>query len=300
MRTQTSFSRATRPAALGISLATLTLILSPAGGMAQNVTLSNGGSSAGFNLGTAGGGTGLIGMNNWTVDADPSISQLNQQWFWYSINGGAVQSIDQINGLTFSYNNGANQSTLTALYQNSQIAVAVSYTLQGNGSGSGGGDLFESVNVFDVSSSSFNINFYQFGNFNLLQNNMNVVNIGGSAGAYSFISQTTSAGGNGIQETINQPYANFAEAGAPGSVMSDVTLGHQLNGPASYGPADAAWALEWSSTVNPFDNGTGSAWNVLQDQSMSIQPVPEPANMAWIAMGTGILGFVRRAWKRKI
>lgn len=268
--------------------------------MAQNVTLVNGGSTAGFNLGTAGGGTGPIGMNNWTVDADPSISQLNQQWFWYSIDGGGVQSIDQISGLTYNANNGLNQSTLTALYQNSQIAVAISYTLQGNGSGSGGGDLFESVNIFNVSASSYNINFYQFGNFNLLQNNMNVVNIGGSAGAYSFISQTTSAGGNGIQETINQPYANFAEAGAPGSVMTHVTAGSQLNGTTSYGPADAAWALEWSSTVSPFDDGTGAAWNVLQDQSMSIQPVPEPANVAWIAIGTGILGFVRRSLKRKI
>jgi hypothetical protein len=300
MRTQTFFVGASRQAALSISLAIFAVVVSPAGGLAQNVTLSNGGSSAGFNLSTSGGGTGAIGMNNWTVDADPAVSQLNQQWFWYSINGGAVQSIDGINGLTYSYNNGANQSTLTALYQNSTIAVAISYTLQGNGNGSGGGDLFESVNVFNVSAANFNINFYQFGNFNLLQNNMNTVNIGGSPGAYSFISQTTSAGGNGIQETINQPYANFAEAGSPGSVMSDVNLGHQLNGTASYGPANAAWALEWSNTVDPFDGTAGNAWNVLQDQSMSIQPVPEPTSVAWIAMGMGILGLVRRPWKRKI
>ncbi|HEY1790501.1 MAG TPA: PEP-CTERM sorting domain-containing protein [Verrucomicrobiae bacterium] len=254
------------------------------------VTLSNGGSSVAFNLG---GGSGPIGMNNWTVDSDPGVPQLDQQWFWYSINTGsgwsAVKSIDQIGGFSDSVSG----STLDTFYQNSTLEVALQYTLTGSGNGSGGAVLSESVNVLNVSGSSFSISFWQYGHFNLLQNNLNTVNIGGSAGAYSFVSQTTTAGGNGMEETLNNPFANYAETGDPTTVMNDVTHGNQLNGSTSSGPGDEAWGLEWTDT-----DSSGNLWNVLQGENMSIQPVPEPTSVAWIALGMGIFGFARRTWKR--
>ena len=274
----------------GISLALLSMLSFAGHGYAQNVALNSNGSTATFNLGGV-TGTGLIGMNSWMVDNDPGVNQLNQQWFYYSINGGGVQSIDQLGAASLS---GVSSSGFTATYQNSAFAVQISYSLQGGGSGSGGGDLNESVNVLNLSSANINVNFYQYGNFNLLQNNMNVVNIGGSQGAYSFIAQTTSVGGNGIEETINQPYANYAEAGSPTGVLSDVTHGNQLNGTATFGPADVAWGLEWNSTVTPFDGNGDNVWNVLQDQNMSIQPVPEPSIVALIGLGLGAVGFLRR------
>ena len=275
-------------ALLGAGLTFFALAVVPGSVLAQNVTLTDGGSSAGFNLG--GIGTGALGMNSWTVNADPGVSQLNQQWFWYSINGGGVQSIDQISAAVIS---GQTANGFTATFQNSSLAVQVSYSLQGDGGGSGG-VLSETVNILDLSAGNLNVNFYQYGNFNLLQNNQNTVNIGGGPGAYSYISQTTSAGGNGIEETINQPYANFAEAGTPTGVMSDVTHGNALNGTSSYGPGNVAWALEWASTVTPFNGDAGNVWNVLQNQNMSIQPVPEPSAFALIAAGLGACGWLRR------
>ena len=259
---------------------------------AQNVTLNNGGSSATFNLG---GGTGAIGMNNWMVDGDPGVNQLDQQWFWYSVNTGSgwstAQSIDQIGGFSDSINGAGN--TLDVFYQNSTLEVALEYTLTGSGGGSGGAVLNESVNVLNLSSSSFQINFWQFGHFNLLQNSQNIVNIGGNPGAYSFVSQSTTVGGNGMQETLNNPYANYAEAGAPNTVMNDVSHGNQLNGTVSAGPGDEAWGLQWADT-----DGSGNLWNVLQGENMSITPTPEPGTICLFGLGLGALGLARRVWKR--
>ena len=282
------------------SLAALAVLISASHANAQDEMLDTGGSSVTFNLG--GGISGPIGINNWTVDSDPGVSQLNQQWFWVSVNG-TTESIDQISSAqNVSYSNGSTESTLTATYQNSTMAVILSYTLTGDGSGSGGGDLSESVNILNLTSGNLNVNFYQYANFNLLQNNMNTVNIVPvQGGGYSFVSQSTTVGGNGIQEVLSQPYANFAETGAPTGVQSDVSLGHTLNDTTYASGGNVAWALEWSDSVAPYDPTAGeyNTWNVLQDQNMSILPVPEPTTMALIAVGLGIGGFVgRRASKR--
>ncbi|HTR40334.1 MAG TPA: PEP-CTERM sorting domain-containing protein [Pseudomonadales bacterium] len=294
MKKETFFEGTRGRLAFNLSLAAFGVLAFTSQGQAQNQTLSNGGSSASFNLG--GTGTGTLGMNSWMVDNDPGVSQLDQQWFWYSVNTGSgwsgVQPINQLGAASLS---GVSANGFTATYQNSTMAVQVIYSLEGTGSGTGGADLFETVNVLNLSGANIGVNFYQYGHFNLLQNNVNTVSIGGSlSGGYTFIQQTTMVGGNGIQESINQPYANFAEAGAPTSVMNDVTSGSQLNGTTAYGPADAAWALEWNSTVSPFGGNAGNVWNVLQDQNMSIVPTPEPSTIALIAMGLGALVMARR------
>lgn len=292
MKTRSNLSGGVWPATISISLAVMSMIYLPGRATAQDVTLNNGGSSVTFNLG---GGTGAIGMNNWMVNSDPGVSQLDQQWFWYSINTGsgwsAVQSIDQIGGFSDSLSG----SSLNVFYQNSSLEVALSYTLTGSGGSSGGAVLSESVNVLNLTSSSFSINFWQYGHFNLLQNSDNTVNIGGSPGGYSFVSQTTTVGGNGMDETLNNPYANYAEAGDPTSVMSDVAHGNQLNGTTAAGPGDEAWALQWSNT-----DGSGNLWNVLQGENLSIQPVPEPGSICLIGLALGACGAVRRFWKRNI
>jgi len=256
---------------------------------AQNVVLNNGGSSITFNLGN---GTGPIGMTNWMVDADPGVSQLDQQWFWYSINTGSgwttAAPINSIGGLSSSVSG----STLDAFYQNSTLEVALQYTLTGS---SGGAILSESVNVLNESSSSFQIEFWQYGHFNLLQNSENVVNIGGSPGAFSFVSQTTTVGGNGMEESLNNPYANYAETGVPNSVYTDVSDGVQLNDSTFAGPGDEAWGLEWTDTVD-----SEGLWNVLQGENLSITPTPEPGSICLFGLGLGALGLARRAWKRSV
>jgi hypothetical protein len=274
-----------------ISLAVLGTVLLACQGNAQtpiDPTLSNGGSTATVNLS---GGPGPIGMNNWSVNNGNGMqSQLNQQWFWYSVNGGGVQSIDQIGGLT--YNVSADDSTLYATFENATLSVGITYTLDGLGAGQA--DLSETISITNnMAAGQFNINFYQYSNFNLLQNNQNNISIIGSPGAYSTIVQTTTGDGNGIEETIDNPLANFAQAGGTNAVLSAVQSGATLDGNALAGPGNVAWAFEWTNSI-----ASGDSLNIYKDKDLSIQPVPEPTNLAWLAMGLGFLGIIRQAWKR--
>lgn len=260
-------------------------------GFGQIVTMDNGGSTATVNLGSS------AGMDDWSVGVGNTMqNQLNQQWFWYSVNGGPVQSIDTIGGLTYSLS--PDLSTLNATYQNSTLAVAIQYQLSGSGVGSGGADLSESITVVNNSSAAFNINFFQYSFFNLLQDNQNSINILGSPGAFTSVSQTASGGGNGIVEVVEQPFANLAEAGSPSSVLSSVTSGNPLNNVLSAGPGDVAWAFEW--TADGVGTGVNNALSIYKDKNLSIQPVPEPATMSLIALGLGAFGLGARRLKRKV
>ena len=152
-----------RVASLCAALVVSGVLFSPGSGNAQNITMTDGGSTATLNQG---GGTGNIGMNSWSVDVDPQ-SQLNQQWFWYSINGAVGQTIDTIspaNVETANGNDGIN--TVVATYQNSLLSVEVEYVLSGNGVGSGSADIQESIMIQNTSSSSYNFNFFQYSDFN--------------------------------------------------------------------------------------------------------------------------------------
>ena len=240
-------------------------------------------------------------MNSWQVfDSDTMVNamqnELNQQWFWYSVNGGAVQSIDQIGGLNITTDDG---STLIALYRNSTLEVQVTYTLAGDGinpEGPGSALLNEAVSVYNLSSDNFNINFYEYANFNLIQNYDNGVTIYGQPGSYGGAIQTTwvtAADAN----TLVEQYANYAETGSPTEVMGDITHGNVLSGTTSFGPGegDASWGLEWTSTVAPFAGDSDNEWSLDQAQALSISPVPEPATFSLFALG-GLAGasFARR------
>lgn len=283
MKIQTSFFTGLRHGALGVSLAVLGLVMLPGSGRAQIVTLDNGGSVATVDLGSS------AGMDYWSVNGQDGQNQLPQQWFWYSVNGGNAQSINTIGNLTYSVS--PDDSSLSATYQNATLSVAITYTLQGSGVGSGSANLLESIDITNNSAGAFNINFYQYSNFNLLQNNQNTINVIGQPGAYTSIIQSTMVGGNGIEETIDNPFANYAEAGLASSVYSDVTAGDTLNGTLAAGPGNVAWAFEWSESV-----GSGDYLNIYKDKDLSIAPVPEPTIAGLLALGA--CGLARRTWRR--
>src|SRR5580658_5834308 len=85
------------------------------GQLAAQVTLSDGGSTATVDL------TGGGGMNSWTVLGGQN--QLQQQWFYYSINSGAVNPINALGLLGDT----TTANSLDVLYGNSQLSVEVDY-----------------------------------------------------------------------------------------------------------------------------------------------------------------------------
>lgn len=256
-------------------------------GSAQNIYMADGGSTATIN---PGGGSGNIGMNNWSVLSGQN--QLNQQWFWYSINGNGAAPINALGGL--SVNNiaygldGLNDVSVT--YGNSQLSVNIEYVLSGNGASSGSADLQEYISILNPSTSgqSVNLSFYQYSNFNLLGNNVNSVSIAGTpSSGFSGATQTTGGpGGNGIAEVIDAPYANAAEAALVGQTLSELNSGsfYNLNDNLSAGPGDVTWAFQWNALLHP-----GDTLNITKDKGLSIQIVPEPSTLALIAAGMGAL-----------
>ena len=273
--------------------AAATLIL-PASSKAQNIIMNDGGSTATINLG---GGTGNLGMNSWSVDTY-SQNQLNQQWFWYSINGAVGQSVDQLGLASLQTANGADGiNTVVSTYQNSQLSVNIEYMLQGNGSGSGSADITELVTIQNIGSTSYSLNFFQYSDFNLLGGANDQVSISGSpsSGFTGALQTTATGGGAGLAEVINAPNANFAEAnyadGSPSSTLYKLnnTASLTLDNNQTAGPGDVTWALEWSRTLAP-----GDMLDITKDKGLSLSLVPEPSTLMLIALGMGALGMSLR------
>src|SRR5580698_4173060 len=138
-------------------LAASGLLSLPAQGNAQsNYTLTSGGSSANVDVSNG------QGMNYWSVLGQ---NQLISQWFYYSVNGGPVQAINAISAASASQYSQNNYLDVT--YQNAQLSVEVTYTL--NGTGPGNADITETIAAKNISGSTFNLNLFQYSNFNLLQ-----------------------------------------------------------------------------------------------------------------------------------
>jgi hypothetical protein len=229
------------------------------------------------------------GMNSWTVNGQ---NQLNQQWFWYQTDGGIAQPVNTISAPTITTYNGASGiNEVTAVYQNSQISVSIDYFLTGGGVGSGNADISESIMAVNKSSSSMNLNFYQYSNFNLLGGaSHDTVQIFGSPGAYNFIRQAN--GATGIQEAVTAPSANFAEAADVGLTLNrlNTVAGLTLNDNLTAGPGDETWAFQWNQLLA----ANGGEFDLTKDKSLSIQVIPEPSTMALICFGAGALGLALR------
>jgi PEP-CTERM motif-containing protein len=281
----------------GAGLAAVLMALLPASSIAQTIAMDDGGSTAIINTG---GGPGNLGMNAWTVLG--GNNQLNQQWFWYSVGGGLAQPINTIGGLTITTNSvGPNVNDVTITYANLQLAVTVEYVLTGDGPSSGGANLTEYLAIDNNTANAFNLSFYQYSNFNLLQNNNNSVSISGDSGSgYSGAQQTTGGpGGSGIAEVIDEPNATYAEANyANAGTLSTMynlnnTANYNLNDNTSAGPGNVTWAFQWNANLTAAGTGDDEL-DITKDKGLSVNIVPEPSTVWYIAMGAVALGLGMR------
>jgi PEP-CTERM motif len=282
MREIKKFAAVNRGGAVCLTVITAGLLLFSGSGLAQIYTLTDGGSTAIVNAGN----TGTLGMNNWTVGGQ---NQLNQQWFWVSVNGGYAQPINQIGTLT---PNQVAPNDLQLSYAGSPLTVNAEYVLSGNGVGSGSADIMEYLSVVNNGVSPITLSFYQYSNFNLLGNNNNTVSLSGGPGGWTGAQQTTGGpGGSGLAEVIDAPNASFGEAALVGQTLNELnTVANlNLNNNPSAGPGDVTWAFQWTAVLQG-----GQSLDIIKDKGVSISAVPEPSTLAIIALGLGACGLARR------
>jgi len=252
-------------------------------GRAATVELDDNGSVAMVNL-DGSVGANPAGMYEWTVTGLPAgeENQLNQQWFWYSIDGLAAAPINTISAATIV---SQTANSVSALYANSAVSVTIQYTLSGGGLGQA--DIAEGITLHNASGTNMMFHFYQYSDFNLLNQ------AGGDTVSMDngFVYQNK--GDTQIQETIIDPSASHFEAGTngiPGDTLSKLNgpTRPMLNDNGNAGPADATWAYEW-------DFNTLTDQTIQKDKLLDVTAVPEPSIMGLLSVfGLGIWTWRRR------
>jgi hypothetical protein len=231
------------------------------------------------------------GLSDWTVNG---VNQLNQQWFYYSVGGSPVYSIDNISAWsapTIVIGNG-NSPSLTETYANSTLSVSATFQLVSSPIGSPKAQLITTIGIVNESSSAETVNFYQYSDFDL----------GGAPGGQTVQFPGTIQPYNVTQTGNGGPLTGSISSvsGGTGDVVGEIAglyNGSQfglLNGnPAptfnstilSAGPGDATFGYEITATI-----AAGSSVTISE-----LQAVPEPSSLALISCGILALAFFHRS-----
>src|ERR1700722_17686055 len=99
------------------------------------------------------------GLSDWTLSG---VNQLEQQWFYYSIGSGPVESI---NMLTPSGTPSVSSSSLSETYSSSTAFVNTSYSL--GSPVSGASQLHTSILIQNLTGSTQTFHLYQYSDFDL-------------------------------------------------------------------------------------------------------------------------------------
>lgn len=273
-------SRISRSAVM-VSITGLFLGTSGIYGMAQTYNLSA--RNAGLQVVLGGSG---VGVSDWTING---INQLDQQWFYYSVGSGTLNSIDTISPWTTPTITGGNNPTLTETYANSGINLTAAFQLQSGLVGAGNSSMVTTMTLDNLSGTTETYHFYQYSDFGLggTTANQNVL-FAGSTAPYKvtqtaltggpLIGQITSiSGGSGdtVEEAAGTSNFGLANGNAAPNFSSS---SHSASGTATY-------AYEIDATV-----ASGSSIIISE-----IQTVPEPSDVSLILGGlVGLAAFGRR------
>jgi len=220
---------------------------------------------------------GGAGAYSWLVNG---VEQLFQQWFWYRVGAaGPEQNISTLSAPTIVQ---ATNNTAQINYTGAGLNIQISYTLVGAPVGVGTSDLAETIRIQNTGTTSKDLHFFQYSDFDLNGN------IGGqTAKIISGQIAEQSGGGALLSETVVVPSPSRYEAALYAATYNSLTDGGPttLNNVASAGPGDATWAFQWDKIL-----AGGGTLIISKDKHLDI--VPEPA--AILLLGTGLLLIGRR------
>lgn len=230
------------------------------------------------------------GMFHWDIQGQ---NQLQQQWFWYGIDGLPVHSIDTISAPVVGI---VSAREMTTTYVSPGLfSVGIDYLLTGGALVAAGqhanADIGESIRIINLSANPLVFHFYQYSYFNLAGASGDTVQLGKNIrGLYNDALQQNAA--VALTETVTTPGANEGEVAGLGATIAKLNGGAPVTlndnaGPV--GPGAVTWALEWDLTI-----AAGGSAIISKDKYLDVIIVPEPASLGLLALGLAGLAFSRR------
>ena len=205
--------------------------------------------------------TSQSGVFSWVVDG---VDQLYQHWFWLRQGAnGAQVSLDQL-GTPLGSSWTATNATLNYLPQG--LNVAVGFTLQGGATGSGASSLAETIVIQNTNTSSANLHFYAYTDFDLAGTN--------AGDTVSFPTNTLAVQqGKGVTATqsVQGLTPSYWEASwysfafdtinsATPAVLPDAIIPKQ--------PGDQTFAFQWDTALNQ-----GQSWVLNLANTIQVEPI---------------------------
>jgi hypothetical protein len=237
-----------------------------------------------------------IGLTGWTVNG---VSQLNQELFYYNLNGGGVtQIINSSSPTTVTTGHNGPSPDLTAdsnLGNLGVIDVNNSYTLSGGVNGNQF-ILTYMIVIQNNSATSQNISFYQYSDFDLagVSGGQNVQLSTLSGGQYQ--AYQTGAGASLLD--LLQPVGGVTtewqadSSGAPFGALLGFPNPTTLANTPVIASGNVDFAYEWDAITLP----AGQSFTISETQTIT---VPEPSSVALISSGMLALALVSRRRKSK-
>jgi len=223
-------------------------------------------------------------LTNWQVNG---VNQLHQQWFYYSVGSGPVNSIDTIGTFSSQYQNFGNSPFLNQAFSNSTVFVTTDYTLQSQPVGAPTAKLSTLIGLQNLSGTTQTFHFYIYSDFwlNSIIGNQNV-----QLSALQPYQATQTGNGGQLIATITGISGGTADSVEEIAGISDgLQFGLENGNPApnfsggshSAGPGNVDFAYEVDATLA---SGTAISFNELES-------VPEPSTMALIFSGMLVSGL---------
>jgi hypothetical protein len=226
------------------------------------------------------------GLSDWQFAGN---SQLSQQWFYYSLGAGPVNSIDQIAAPTSINNHTGAAPFLSDVYANASISVTAKFQLNNSAV------LADTLTILNpaTASQSQTFHFYQYSHFELggVAGGQTVVFNSNGAGTQYQVNQTGLAGVSYQGTVSGAPFATVEEQAGLG-IQFGLVNGNAAptldNVTLTAGPGDAVYAYEWDETLAP-----GQSFQISELQTV----VPEPSSVALITCGMlALLCTRKRFW----